>query len=75
MMNEKQEWPLLFIYSKKDTQIPWSFIHSVSEAQKLRGRMVVTKMFTSGHVAHLKNNPKDYSEALKDFLESIEKER
>jgi len=75
MMNEKQEWPLLFIYSKKDTQIPWSFIHGVSEAQRLRGRMVVTKMFTSGHVAHLKNNPKEYSEALKDFLESIEKER
>ena len=36
-------WPTLFLASKKDRQIPWSYVDSVMKEQERRGRK--TKLF------------------------------
>ena len=65
-------WPTLFLASKKDRQIPWSYVDSVMKEQERRGRK--TKLFlfpSSGHVAHLKVHPELYKQEVSAFLQSI----
>eukprot|EP00092_Neocalanus_flemingeri_P029027 GFUD01031512.1.p1 GENE.GFUD01031512.1~~GFUD01031512.1.p1 ORF type:complete len:315 (-),score=98.13 GFUD01031512.1:124-1029(-) len=71
LKHEKADWPLLFLYSKKDKQIHWRYISSVADQQREQGRNVTTHMFSSsGHVAHLKFHPEEYKEALRMFMEN-----
>ena len=65
-------WPTLFLASKKDRQIPWSYVDSVMKEQERKGRK--TKLFLfprSGHVAHLKVHPELYKQEVSAFLQSI----
>jgi len=72
LMNERADWPLLFLYSKKDNQIPWRYITSVADKQREQGRKVNTHMFrNSGHVAHLKIHPEQYRHALETFMKEL----
>jgi len=72
LMNERADWPLLFLYSKKDSQIPWRYITKVADMQRGQGRKVTTHMLpSSGHVAHLKIHPEEYRHALKIFMNEL----
>ena len=71
--NDNGSWPTLFLASKKDRQIPWSYVESVMREQERKGRR--TKLFlfpTSDHVAHLKVHPDLYKQEVSIFLESIQ---
>jgi len=71
--NDNGSWPTLFLASKKDRQIPWSYVNSVMREQERKGRR--TKLFlfpTSDHVAHLKVHPDLYKQEVSIFLESIQ---
>merc|ERR1719414_811631 len=66
---DKGSWPTLFLASKKDRQIHWRYIKSVSEEQKRRGRRSSLHIFpSSGHVAHLKVHPEEYREIVASFM-------
>jgi len=70
--HDNNSWPTLFLASKKDRQIPWSYVDSVVKEQERRGRK--TKLFlfpNSGHVAHLKVHPDLYKQEVSAFLQSI----
>ena len=71
LMQERADWPILFLYSQRDGQIPWRYISKVADMQRKQGRKVTTHMFTSsGHVAHLKTHPEEYKETIREFLEN-----
>merc|ERR1712013_190515 len=72
LMNERADWPLLFLYSKKDRQIPWRYITRVADKQRSKGRKVTTHIFSSsGHVAHLKIHPEEYRHSLEIFMRDL----
>jgi len=72
---EREEWPLLFIYSKNDKLLPWQYVEEVIRVQSGTGRTVLSKLFEksgpAGHVAHLKYHPIEYRESVKQLLEAL----
>lgn len=70
---EKESWPTLFLASKKDRQIPWRYVRSVSKEQERRGRRSSLHLFpSSGHVAHLKVHPEEYRDTVASFMQTLE---
>eukprot|EP00095_Tigriopus_kingsejongensis_P011998 maker-scaffold266_size231069-snap-gene-0.16 protein:Tk11998 transcript:maker-scaffold266_size231069-snap-gene-0.16-mRNA-1 annotation:"GL21136" len=69
MITEKETFPILFLYSKKDRLIPYTFIEKLLELQASSGRRVIAHDFhESSHVAHLKSFPDKYREVVREFM-------
>ena len=72
MHEERENWPLLFLYSRGDWFVPWRFVRDVGLLHASRGRRVESQKFRrSGHVAHLKNHPEFYARKVEHFLNSL----
>jgi len=75
MQQEREKWPLLFIYSKNDKLLPYMYLDELIEVQTKTGRQVVSKRFDksgpAGHVAHLKYHTEEYKRTVKTFMDSI----
>lgn len=69
MMYEKETFPLLFLYSKRDRLIPSTFIEGLIDIQISQSRPIFHHDFdTSGHVAHLKSHPEEYKRQVANFI-------
>jgi hypothetical protein len=69
---ERQSWPELFLYSKKDFYTPWQFMEETIDARRNLGRVAVAQRWEeSGHVSHLKANKKEYVKAVHSFLDQV----
>ena len=72
---EKENWPLLFLYSKKDWMIPWTWVRDVVKAKQQQNpkRLIREKLFEdSPHVAHLRVYPEEYKRLVKDFVQDCQ---
>jgi len=67
---KNRPWPELFLYSKTDKYLPWQYLdNEVLKPRKDAGRDFRAKCWQkSGHVAHLRANPKEYEEEVLNFL-------
>ncbi|XP_023333027.1 uncharacterized protein LOC111704882 isoform X3 [Eurytemora carolleeae] len=68
---EKGTWPVLFLYSKADTLMPWKYVAGVVQRLKPHRTVYENRFEKSGHVAHFKTYPEEYTAAIKKFLNSI----
>ncbi|CAD5214248.1 unnamed protein product [Bursaphelenchus okinawaensis] len=60
----------LFLYSEKDAVCDHTLISHFINIQLAKGKLVETKCWpSSGHVAHLRRYPDEYSELCKSFVE------
>jgi len=74
--HEKEEWPLLFIYSRNDRLLSWRYVEEVIRQQKARGGRQVhslgfDKSGPHGHVAHLKYHREEYIDTVGKFLDKV----
>ena len=70
-MVEDENWPLLFLYSKKDNLVPHTYVDKIIQGKRQQNpsRLISTRKFDkSGHVAHLRKYPEAYKEELQQFL-------
>ncbi|KAF9223324.1 hypothetical protein BS17DRAFT_781692 [Gyrodon lividus] len=64
------ETPRLYIFSKKDELVPWQEVQQHAEAARKAGLNVRCEMFEeSGHVAHMRLDPKRYWASVQDVWE------
>ncbi|KAF9223319.1 hypothetical protein BS17DRAFT_817638 [Gyrodon lividus] len=64
------ETPRLYIFSKKDKLVPWQEVQQHAEAARKAGLNVRCEMFEeSGHVAHMRLDPKRYWASVQDVWE------
>ena len=76
LFQERLNHPLLFLYSRRDFQIPYQIIEHCAARQKSTGRQVETVDFRdSGHVAHRKMYPEMYSDKVERFVGNVTKLR
>ena len=77
LKKEQEMWPLLFLYSKKDSLMPYLYVNHVVDAKKKQNscRIIMSKLFEkSAHVAHMRKYPEVYKQEIKQFLDQcIEK--
>ena len=69
---EKEDWPLLFLYSKKDYWISYQYINEVVHFKKKQNpsRIISTKLFESAeHVNLVRKYPQEYKSEIKQFLD------
>jgi len=64
--------PILVIFSKKDIICDYEYIKKRIESWKKRGMKVDTLLFeSSAHVMHFKENKKEYTQKVKEFLNNL----
>ena len=71
LRKENENWPLLFLYSKKDDLMAHTWVTSVIENKRKQNpqRDIRAKLFEkSPHVAHLRFYPEEYKQLVKDFV-------
>ncbi|KAF9238545.1 hypothetical protein BU15DRAFT_62511 [Melanogaster broomeanus] len=62
--------PRLYIFSKKDELVPWEEVQQHAESGKTAGLNVRCELFEeSGHVAHVRLDPKRYWASVQDVWE------
>ena len=69
---EKEDWPLLFLYSKKDYWISYQYINEVVHFKKTQNpsRIISAKLFESAeHVNLVRKYPQEYKSEIKQFLD------
>ena len=69
---ERENWPLLFLYSKTDSLMPYVYVQHLIEVKREQNssRKISAKLFEkSAHVAHMRKYPDEYKEEIKKFLE------
>jgi len=64
--------PQLYLYSADDPLCDGAMLDQLVEKKKMEGQRVLVKRWEqSGHCAHLRHHPVEYSNALGEFLNSI----
>jgi hypothetical protein len=68
--HENTDWPELYMYSKTDRYLPYTYMEETIEMRKKGNkRMVFTKKWDkSVHVCHLQEHPEEYPAAIQHFL-------
>ena len=69
---EQEKWPMLFLYSKKDSLMPYLYVSDLIETKKKQNtsRIISSRMFEkSAHVAHMRKYPDEYKQEIKKFLD------
>jgi len=72
--HEKGSWPLLLLYSKEDKLMPYTYIDRLLKFQRERNseRRIESNLFVgSGHVAHYKQFPEQYTQIVHSFIQSL----
>lgn len=71
---ENYDYPLLFLYSKKDNLMAHTFVTKVIQAKRDQNpqRIVLSKLYDkSPHVAHIRTYPDSYREEIKGFMSKL----
>lgn len=71
---ENYQFPLLFLYSKKDDLMAHSYVSKVIHAKKAQNpqRMIISKLYEkSSHVAHIRTYPDSYRSEIKGFISKV----
>ena len=68
---ENENWPLLFLYSVQDNQMPHTYIDGIIDVKRTQNptRLISSKKFQkSSHVSHFRKYPEEYKGKLEEFL-------
>ena len=72
MHKEREDWPLLFLYSKTDALMAYRYVREVIKVktEQNSSRLVASRLFEkSAHVAHMRKYPDEYRHEVRQFLQ------
>ena len=68
---ENENWPLLFLYSVQDNQMPHTYIDGIIDVKRTQNpmRLISSQKFQkSSHVSHFRKYPEEYKGKVEEFL-------